>query len=384
MHRMLVLADDLTGTLEVGAKFAVTGPRVIATTNLRFPFNQAQEEAVLVIDTETRHISPELAGQRVFELGRAASKAGFRYVYKKTDSTLRGNIAAEIKGLCDAFPDSPLLYVPAYPKMGRTVRAGILCVNGIPVTDTSFARDGLNPVSESYIPRLLSAKCTQRVVSTSAGNLALRPSAGIYVCDGETDTDLKVAARRFVQSASFRLAAGPAGFVDHLAPLLDLSRTTPPRLPMLRRVLVVNGSRSEVSIGQIQHASRQGWTKRSGDELANTNEEPGWMILDQPAGNCNPVDFARRLSMTVKSILSREEFEAIVVFGGDTAYAILDAFGITGLYPTGEVQEGVPISTMPRKPAVLKGNAPFCLISKAGGFGPVDVLCQIKAKLTRG
>jgi D-threonate/D-erythronate kinase len=384
MHRMLVLADDLTGALEVGAKFATTGAGVKVTTNLRFPLNQVQEEAGLVIDTETRHMLPEHAGQAVFELGRAASEAGFRYVYKKTDSTLRGNIAAEFKGLCDAFPDSPLLFVPAYPKMGRTVRAGILCVNGIPVTDTSFARDGLNPVGESYIPRLLSAKCTQPIISTTAGNLAMRPSAGIYVCDGETDADLEVAARRFVQSASFRLAASPAGFADHLAPLLDLPRTTPPSLPMLRRVLVVNGSRNEVSIGQIQHASRQGWAMRSVDELANMNGEPGWMILDQPVGNCNPVDFARQLSMTVKSILSREEFEAIVAFGGDTAYAILDAFGITDVLPIGEVQEGVPISTMPRTPAWLKGNGPFCLISKAGGFGPVDVLCQIKAKLTRG
>ena len=123
---------------------------------------------------------------------------------------------------------------------------------------------------------------------------------------------------------------------------------------------------------------------RSADEFANMNEEPGWMILDQPAGNCNPADFAWRLSMTVKSILSREAFEAIVVFGGDTAYAILDAIEITDLHPIGEVQEGVPISNMPRKPAGLKGDGPFCLISKAGGFGPVNVLCQIKAKLTKG
>jgi uncharacterized protein YgbK (DUF1537 family) len=72
------------------------------------------------------------------------------------------------------------------------------------------------------------------------------------------------------------------------------------------------------------------------------------------------------------------------VFGGDTAYAILDAFGITDLRPIGEVLEGVPISAMPRMPAGLKGDGPFYLISKAGGFGPVDVLCQVKAKLTRG
>jgi D-threonate/D-erythronate kinase len=381
---MLVLADDLTGALEVGAKFAATGAGVMATTNLRFPLNKVQEEAIMVIDTETRHTSPEQAGQAVFELGRVASSAGFHYVYKKTDSTLRGNIAAEIKGLCDAFPDSPLLYVPAYPKMGRTVRAGILYVDGIPVTETCFARDGLNPVRESHILRLLSAECARPIISTIARNLPMSLSAGIYVCDGEADTDLKVAARKFLQSASFRLAAGPAGFVDHIAPLVDLPRTTPPSLPMLRRVLVVNGSRSDVSIGQIQHAIHHGWVARSVDELTDTKEGLGWVILAQPVSNCSPVDFARRISMTVQGILSREEFEAVVVLGGDTAYAILDALGITDLRPVGEVLEGVPISAISRNSAGLKGDGLLYLISKAGGFGPVDVLCQIQAKLTRG
>lgn len=384
MHRMLVLADDLTGALEVGAKFAATGAGVMATTHLHFQLNKVPEGAVLVIDTETRHSPPEQARQAIFELGRAVSRAGFYYVYKKTDSTLRGNIAAEIRGLCDAFSDSPLLYVPAYPKMGRTVRGGVLYVDGIPVTNTSFAGDRLNPVRESHIPRLLSEECGQPVMSTTPGNLVKGLSAGIYVCDGEAETDLEVAARKFVQSVRFRLAAGPSGFVDHLAPLVDLSRSAPPGLPMLRRILAVNGSRNSVSLAQIQHASHHGWVTRSVDELAESKEGHGCVILDHPVSNCSPVEFARRLSTTVRSILSREAFEAVVVSGGDTAYAILDALGIQDLRPIGEVLEGVPISTIARGPAGLKGDGPFYLISKAGGFGPVDALCQIKAKLTRG
>ena len=384
MCRVLVLADDLTGALEAGAKFAATGASVHVTTKPEFPADKVQEDAVLVIDTETRHVMPEQARRCVFDLSRAAQNARIQYVYKKTDSTLRGNIAAEIRGLCDAFPTSPLLYVPAYPKMGRTVRAGILYVDGLPVTDTSFARDGLNPVGESHIPRLLSGEGARPIISTIAGNLTLAPSAEIYVCDGEGDADLEIAARKFVQSAFFCLAAGPTGFVGYIAQLVTLPRTTPPSLPVLRRALVVNGSRNNISIGQIQHASHQGWATRNADELAKTNGEPGWVILDQPVANSSPVDFARRLSRTVRSILSREEFKAVVVLGGDTAYAILDELGITDLRPIGEVLEGVPISAMTIDPAVLKGDSPLYLISKAGGFGPVDVLCLIHAKLTRG
>ena len=257
-------------------------------------------------------------------------------------------------------------------------------MDGIAVTDTSFAQDGLNPVRESYIPRLLSAECAQRIILTTTTNLPLAPLAGIYVCDGEQDADLEIAARKFVESDSFRLAAGPAGFVGHVAPLIDLPRTAPPNLPILRRVLVVNGSHSDVSTGQVQHARHHGWAAGSVDELAGAKEEPGWVILDQPVSNCSPVEFAQRLSNTVESILCHKEFEVVLVSGGDTAYAILDLLGIADIRPIGGVLEGVPISAVPRNSARLKGNGPLYLISKAGGFGPVDVLSLIKAKLTRG
>ena len=384
MYQVLVLADDLTGALEVGAKFAATGAPVLVTTKFGFQGNTIPEEGVLVIDTETRHVPPEEARRCVFELCSEAHDADVRYLFKKTDSTLRGNVAAEISALSSAFADLPLCYVPAYPKMGRTVRGGILYIDGIPVTETSFARDLLNPVRECHIPRLLSAECTQPVISVVAEEFSALLPAGIYVCDGETDSDLEALANKFMQSKSFRLAAGPAGFVEYLAPLVDLPRTIPKGLPMLERVLVVNGSHNEVSIRQVQHARTHGYDAGNAEGIARAEEYPGWVILDQSVINCSPVDFARQLSQTVCDILRQKEFEAIVVFGGDTAYAILSALGKPDVHPIGDVLEGVPISAISRHSAGLKSDGFLYLISKAGGFGPVDVLDQIQVKLTRG
>lgn len=337
-----------------------------------------------MIDTETRHILPEQAGSLVFGISQAGRDAGYKYVYKKTDSTLRGNIAAEINALCTAFRGSSLLYVPAYPKMGRTVRKGILYVAGIPVTETRFAIDLLNPVMECHIPRLLSTECTQPMISITTENFSTSLAAGIYVCDGDTDLDLEMVARKFLQSKSFRLAAGPTGFVDHLAPLLNLPRTTPKVLPRVARVLVINGSRNEVSIRQVQHAREWGCEVENSDEIAGAKENVDWVILDHPVGKCSPFDFARQLSQTVCDILSRKEFEAVVVLGGDTAHAILEALGSPDLHPIGEVLEGVPISAIPRNSPGLNGASFLYLISKAGGFGQVDVLCQIQMKLMGG
>jgi uncharacterized protein YgbK (DUF1537 family) len=384
MYRVLALADDLTGALEVGAKFAATGLSSVVTTRHSIPADAGQQTAVLVIDTQTRHLPPELAKGRVLELARAGFDLGIPYVYKKTDSTLRGNIASEISAVMEGYPDSPLLYMPAYPAMGRTVRAGTLHVDGVPVNETVFAQDALNAVRTANIPQLLSGTGLQSAISTTPAELPKLPATGVYVCDATSESDMEIAARKFVQSDRFRLAAGPAGFVGHLAPLLDLPRTAPQRIPLVRRAVVLNGSLNEVSARQISYARDRGFSSIMANGTAAAAKRRGWAILDHDFGQCEPLEYAARLSKSVCGSLRREEFDAVIVFGGDTAFAILDELCHPEMRPIGEVVEGVPISAIGRKAAGLKGEGPLYLISKAGGFGPVDVLHRIRTNLTRG
>ena len=152
---ILGLADDLTGALEIGAKFAAAGIGVLVTT---VPAVEPLAE-VLVVDTETRHREPAEAAAVVRALVLAGRRSGASLVYKKTDSTLRGNIGAELGALMEAWPGAPLLYAAAYPRLGRTVRGGVLRVDGVPVAETAFARDPLNPIHESNIPCLLAPFC---------------------------------------------------------------------------------------------------------------------------------------------------------------------------------------------------------------------------------
>lgn len=62
-----------------------------------------------------------------------------------------------------------------------------------------------------------------------------------------------------------------------------------------------------------------------------------------------------------------------MIFGGDTAYRILQAFGAPALWPLGEVIPGVPISRVE--------GLDMYWITKAGGFGPVDALTAIRGAL---
>lgn len=315
---VLALADDLTGALEVGAKFAAAGLRSVVS------FGWREDAApVLVIDTETRHLAPAEAAARVRRHAAEGRRRGVAFVYKKTDSTLRGNIAAELAAVTEAW-DAPLVYAPAYPAMGRIVRGGVLYVDGTPVSETEFGRDALNPVRSSDVRGLI-------------------PCPAVTICDGETDADLRSAAEALL-AAGHALAAGPAALAEHLAALLRGPRSAPAPLPKVRRCLVVNGSRHPVSLRQMAAFEPGG----------------GWAALET------------RDPTAAGDAAARTAADALVIFGGDTACAIVEAMGSPPLYPLGDALPGVPVTRA--------GN--LTLITKAGGFGPPDVLARLRERLT--
>jgi uncharacterized protein YgbK (DUF1537 family) len=65
----------------------------------------------------------------------------------------------------------------------------------------------------------------------------------------------------------------------------------------------------------------------------------------------------------------------MVVFGGDTAFALLKAMHIDIVEPIGEILPGVPVSLLPDR---------RILITKAGGFGDPDLLLQLHERLSHG
>lgn len=345
---LLGLADDLTGALEVGAKFAAAGIEALVATG-----PESRRPPVLVIDLETRHLPAGEAAGRV----RTAA-AGAALIYKKTDSTLRGNIGAELGALIAAHPDSPLIYAPAYPAMGRAVRGGHLYIEGVPAHRTAFARDALNPIACSDIVRMLRAQTDAPVVAANAADLHRLAPGVIYVCDGESDADVEQAAAAVL--AGCRLAAGPGALAESIARRMPLARAPAPRPPRLRRCLVINGSRHERSTAQVCHAVQRGW-RVVGIEAALAAD---WTILEG-----NGIGMGSRIRDRLRSA----KLEALIIFGGDTAYSILHALGDPPLRPLGEVVPGVPVSRVE--------GFDLHLISKAGGFGAVDLLPAIRSAL---
>ena len=167
--QLLVIADDFTGALDTGIQFARHG---IATTLFLSDALTAGlladcQTDVVVADTESRHLPPEDAAARVRAVTRLAKAAGCPVFYKKTDSTLRGNLGAELAAMQDVCGAKRLWFSPAYPALGRTTRGGTQLVNGVPLARTDFAADPFNPVRTDFIPALL-AEQTDRPVRIAA------------------------------------------------------------------------------------------------------------------------------------------------------------------------------------------------------------------------
>jgi uncharacterized protein YgbK (DUF1537 family) len=289
---------------------------------------------VAVFDTETRHRAPAEAYTIVKGITQQCNP---ELIYKKTDSTLRGNIGAELRAILHSFPDRRVTYAPAYPDLGRTVRNGQLYVRGVPVHQTEFAADELNPIRSSDV----------------AGVLDGVPAT---ILDGESNEDIWRAAA-LILSGPPGIAAGPAALAAALAGQLSGNGHPVRPFPKLSRCLIVNGSRHPASLAQIEFAKNNGCF------------ENGWDYFESAAAG-DGMTRAAQTGTLVSQVIHR--YEAVIVFGGDTAYGIHSALGSEPFDPFGELLPGVPLSR----------SKELYWITKAGGFGAPDILCDIRRRLT--
>src|SRR5271170_431732 len=99
MSDLLVVADDLTGAADCGVACASHGLNTVVVTG-----DSAGEidADVLCVDANTRHLDPAKAAAETARLVRRYSRNQTQMLFKKLDSTLRGNVAAELAASLEA------------------------------------------------------------------------------------------------------------------------------------------------------------------------------------------------------------------------------------------------------------------------------------------
>jgi len=397
MTGVLVLADDLTGAGDAGAQCALRGVRSLVTTQLDVRPGDTGDAHVLVVDTASRHDSPAGAARKVTAIAARFRDAGVRRFYKKTDSTLRGNVGAELAALAAALGAPGICFVPAYPEAGRCTRSGIHYVGGVPVAESAFGRDPRCPVRESSVARLLAQQSPLpvRSIPITAFEGPGQPIEGIVAVDASSAGDVsRIAA---VVGRQERVpCAGPVGFFGRLLDQWDLPRDPLPRPSCPGPLLLVNGSLHERSLQQTAWACGHGFhgvrfaseelacgacAQRVAAEAARTLAAGQDSVIGSAAGNghagaASCESAAASIAATMREVdrrLGRSRLPALVIFGGDTAAAVVSALGITRLWPVAFLDDGVSVSATGAEGRVI--------VTKSGGFGPVDIAGRVRAYL---
>lgn len=157
MPNFCIIADDLTGANATGAMLAKSGFKVASVTDfINIEAFEKDDYDGFIINTSSRSIDKKIAFQKTRDIASYMYKNGIRYFGKRIDSTLRGNLGAEIAGtLAGLGEDYVAILVPSFPKSGRITVGGYLLVNGVPLEKTDAAKDPKTPINTSKVIEFL-------------------------------------------------------------------------------------------------------------------------------------------------------------------------------------------------------------------------------------
>src|SRR5687768_13217497 len=146
-----VIADDFTGAAELGGVGLRYGLSVEVSTEV----NATTNAQLLVIDADTRSIKKEEAVKKIETITENLLRLQPQWIYKKTDSVLRGHIAAELEVQMKVSGKQTTLLVPANPNLARTIKNGTYFFNDQPIHQSSFSTDPEFAVTNSNIQEML-------------------------------------------------------------------------------------------------------------------------------------------------------------------------------------------------------------------------------------
>ena len=262
MPDVIIIADDLTGANATSVLLAKDGYK--ACTFLRLEAYSERDGIdfnIISISTDSRAILKEEAYQRVANVTKFFKDKNIKFFTKRIDSTLRGNIGAEVDAVLDNLgKDTVAVLVSSFPSSGRVTIGGYLMVNSVPLEKTDVAKDPKTPVHTSCVQNLVSEQSKYNVgfialdsvfkgVEALSQNIMDEKVKGnkIIIIDATTNEDIDVIAKAVVMTGLSVVAVDPGPFtaalVKELVPKPAKSRG--------QKVLLTVGSVSNLTRKQI-------------------------------------------------------------------------------------------------------------------------------------
>jgi D-threonate/D-erythronate kinase len=429
MTRLAIIADDLSSATDCGAQVVRSGLSVVVPLGGYSLPEQARAAQVISVDTDSRSLSADQAYAKVRAATQQLVDAGWTDFYKSVDSTLRGNLGAEIEAVLDIVKPDFAVIAPAFPKYGRTTVDGMQYLRGRPLHETEFGTDPTAPVKDADIAKRLAegsprkaGRLTLDLVRAgpaqiqSATRSLLEDNVALVVVDIAKQDDLQRLCLGFSQSGFKIIWVGSTGLAEFVPLAFDVASPSDevnhdgqidPR-PALALV----GSASETTRRQLDYAQTSGGLNLIYLDSARMIQNDSVMDeLEQAASKLRlAIDSGHDVALVVRA--SREEIAAtqrlgaslnlsaaqvaqrivdglaqvgsrlvsegyisgIVATGGDTANALCNTLGAQALEILGEVEAGIPIMR-------LVGEQSLPLVTKAGGFGSQAAVAEALMKV---
>ena len=410
--RLGCIADDLTGASDLALMLAREGLRTIQTIGVpREDLDLSAADAV-VVALKSRTIPPQQAIDQSLAAATALRKAGASHLFFKYcstfDSTDEGNIGPVTEALL-AFTGSDFtLACPAFPANGRTIYKGHLFVNGVPLHESSMKDHPLTPMRDSNLVRVLQRQTELSVglvpyEDVEAGPDALRSAfareraAGhrVVIVDAVSDTHLRSIG---MAAADFPLITGGSGVAMGLpaAYRQDAASAAAPRGASFDapdgRPIILAGSCSSATQGQVkvaidagipalrldpmQLASKDVTAQTALDWLAaqqtngpvliySTSTPDDVQAVQGKLGRMNAGEIVEKTLADIARALPALGFTRIIVAGGETSGAVVNALDVQALTIGPEIDPGVPWTRS-------LGGVDLALALKSGNFGAPD------------
>lgn len=423
---LLVIADDFTGANDIGVELVRQGLAASVQFDEHAGVRGSSENRAVIYSTDSRALSAAEAAQKVTRAIRSgvAAFSGSYQVFKKIDSTLRGNIGAETEAALLALSCPLAIVAPAVPELGRVVTGGQCYVDGHLLTQTEFATDPKTPVNTASVAERLAEQTTlqQHFVGLEAlrrGDLQteifalVASGVRILVADSKTPEDLALIVQA-AENLPFRpLMVGASGLIRALtdACLHGNAAASVSVSAQQTSLLAVVGSMSEIAAQQIafvmqrraislvdidvmplfspeyddmQHtlAAQITETLAQGKHCVIRTSQ-GAEQRHQIAQFCQQHHISRSqmgekvavfLGQLIHHVLQDSRFPpgGLYLSGGDIALAVARALGATGFDIKGQIAGCVPwgylhASQIQRLP----------VMTKAGGFGTENTLLEV-------
>ena len=422
MQKYIVIADDLTGSNATCSLLKKIGLR--AASILKLQNGMKYDTDVISYSTGSRGLNKEEAYKRVSEAIKILKDKNVLVYNKRIDSTLRGNIGAEINAMLDNLENDRIaVVVPAYPDSGRIVVNKTMLVNGILLENSDAGKDPKTPINTSCVEALIQKDCKYSSTYFDLADIEQpieklikkiqksTEKSRVLIFDTVNNEDIIKISRAIIQSNINIITVDPGPFT------LYFSKELQKKKHLEKKILMLIGSVTETTKKQIEYILQEEdifLVKMKAESFFEKEScikeiervisfiKKGiesyelFLITTSPIGDEKKLDLkeiAHKLNTTVEDVSKiiantltetavivlkeTQKFEGVYSSGGDITIALLEKLKAIGV----EIREEViPLAAYGR---IIGGDfSNLKLVSKGGMVGDETVikLCLHKMK----